>query len=115
VGKSHKKTAIDKEKNMGKAIDLKKYAVPLEKLRWICPQEIFKFECTTDIEPLKEFIGQERALDSINFGLAVERTGYNLFLTGLTGTGKATTIKSCLEKFIGVMCMIFLTLTGLEY
>ena len=85
---------------MGKAIDLKKYAVPLEKLRWICPQEIFKFECTTDIEPLKEFIGQERALDSINFGLAVERTGYNLFLTGLTGTGKATTIKSCLEKFI---------------
>lgn len=47
MGKSHKKIAIDKEKNMGKAIDLKKYAVPLEKLRWICPQEIFKFECTT--------------------------------------------------------------------
>lgn len=85
---------------MENVIDLKKYAVPLEKLRWICPQEIFKFDCTTDIEPLKEFIGQERALDSINFGLAVERTGYNLFLTGLTGTGKATTIKSCLEKFI---------------
>lgn len=85
---------------MEKAIDLKKFAVPVEKLRWICPQEIFKFDCTTDIEPLKEFIGQERALDSIDFGLTVERTGYNLFLTGLTGTGKATTIKSCLEKFI---------------
>jgi predicted ATP-dependent protease len=85
---------------MEKVIDLKKYAVPVEKLRWICPPEIFKFECTTDIEPLKEFIGQERAIDSINFGLAVERPGYNLFLTGLTGTGKAATIKARLERFI---------------
>jgi len=85
---------------MKQVIDLKKYAVLAEKLRWICPLEIFKFECTTDIEPLKEFIGQERALDSINFGLAVERPGYNLFLTGLTGTGKAATIKTRLERFI---------------
>jgi predicted ATP-dependent protease len=81
-------------------IDLKKYAVPVERLRWICPEELFKFDCTADIEPLKEFIGQDRALASINFGLAVERPGYNLFLTGLTGTGKAATIKACLEKFI---------------
>ena len=85
---------------MGRVIDLKKYTIPLEKLRWICPQEIFQFECTTDIEPLKEFIGQDRAIDSINFGLAVERSGYNLFLTGLTGTGKATTIKARLQRFI---------------
>lgn len=80
--------------------NLKKYAVPVEKLHWTCPQEILQFKCTTDIEPLKEFIGQERALDSINFGLSVERAGYNLFLTGLTGTGKAATIKARLEKFI---------------
>jgi lon-related putative ATP-dependent protease len=85
---------------MEKVIDLKKYAVPLEKLRWVCPPETFQFDCITDVEPLKEFIGQERAFDSINFGLAVERTGYNLFMTGLTGTGKAATIKSRLEKFI---------------
>ncbi|MEW6418211.1 MAG: ATP-binding protein [Nitrospirota bacterium] len=85
---------------MEKVIDLKKYAVPIENLRWICPPEIFQFKCTTDIEPLKEFIGQERALDSINFGLALERSGYNLFLTGLTGTGKAATIKARLERFI---------------
>lgn len=85
---------------MTKSIDLGKYVVPLEKLRWICPQDMFQFECTTDIEPLKEFIGQQRAMDSINFGLAVGRAGYNLFLTGLSGTGKAVTIKSRLQKFI---------------
>jgi len=81
-------------------VDLNAYVVPFDKLRWVCSQDLFPFECTTDVEPLKEFIGQERALGSINFGLEVERTGYNLFLTGLTGTGKASTIKARLERFI---------------
>ena len=85
---------------MGKIGELNKYIVPLEKLRWFCPHDIFTFECTTDIEPLKEFIGQERAIDSIDFGLAIERPGYNLFLTGLTGTGKTSTIKAYIEKII---------------
>ena len=85
---------------MTESVDLEKYAIPAEKLRWICPQDMFQFECTTDIEPLKEFIGQQRAIDSINFGLAVERPGYNLFLTGLSGTGKAATVKARLQRFI---------------
>ncbi len=85
---------------MTKFIDPEKYAIPLEKLRWICPEDMFQFACTTDVEPLKEFIGQQRAIDSINFGLAVGRAGYNLFLTGLSGTGKAATIKSRLQRFI---------------
>jgi predicted ATP-dependent protease len=85
---------------MNQSIDISKYAVPVERLRWVCSEDFFQFECTSDIEPLKEFIGQGRALDAIHFGLAVERTGYNLFLTGLTGTGKAATIKASLQKFI---------------
>jgi len=85
---------------MQSIVDLKKYTVPLEKLRWICSEEIFQLKCTTDVEPLKEFIGQKRAMDAIDFGLKVKSCGYNLFLTGLTGTGKATTIKTCLERFI---------------
>ena len=85
---------------MEKIINLNNYIVPLEKLRWICSEDVFQLKCTTDVEPLKEFIGQKRAMDSIDFGLKVRSCGYNLFLTGLTGTGKASTIKTCLEKFI---------------
>jgi lon-related putative ATP-dependent protease len=98
---------------MENMIDLNKYVVPLDKLRWVCRPDTFQFECTADVEPLREFIGQDRAMDSIKFGLAVERPGYNLFLTGLTGTGKATTIKSHLQKFIeerearGIKCLIY--------
>ena len=91
---------LKKEIAMKQSGDIRKYAVPVERLHWICPQDIFQFECTSDIAPLKEFIGQDRASDAIKFGLAVERSGYNLFLTGLTGTGKAATIKASLSKFI---------------
>jgi lon-related putative ATP-dependent protease len=91
---------LKKEKAMKQSGDIRKYAVPVERLHWICPQDTFQFECTSDIAPLKEFIGQDRAIDAIKFGLAVERSGYNLFLTGLTGTGKAATIKASLSKFI---------------
>jgi Cdc6-like AAA superfamily ATPase len=98
---------------MTNTTDLEKYAVLLERLRWICPSDIFQFECTADVEPLKEFIGQGRAIDSINFGLALERPGYNLFLSGLAGTGKAATIKARLQRFIkeredkGIKCIIY--------
>lgn len=85
---------------MENIVDLKKYTVPVEKLRWICSEEFFQLKCTTDVEPLKEFIGQKRAMDAIDFGLKVQSSGYNLFLTGLTGTGKASTIKTCIERFI---------------
>jgi lon-related putative ATP-dependent protease len=85
---------------MGEFINPEKYSVPVEKLRWICPEDILKFTCTADIQPLRDFIGQDRAIDAINFGLSLERAGYNLFLTGLTGTGKAATVKARLKRFI---------------
>ncbi|TAN44244.1 MAG: ATP-binding protein [Nitrospirae bacterium] len=85
---------------MGKKTDIKKYSVHAEDLRWICDPETFPFSCTSDIQALKEFIGQHRAISSINFGLGIERPGYNLFLTGLAGTGKASTIQASIEKFI---------------
>jgi hypothetical protein len=36
-------------------IDLNTYVVPFEKLRWVCLRDLFPFECSTDIEPLKEY------------------------------------------------------------
>ena len=43
-------------------------------------------------------IGQERALKAIQTGLDIPSLGYNIFVTGMAGTGRTTTIKQLLEK-----------------
>lgn len=76
------------------------FKVPVANLRWTCPESQLEFNCTDVLPPLEEFIGQERALKAIEFGLAVDMTGYNIFVTGLTGTGKMSAIKSYLQKLV---------------
>ena len=56
-----------------------------------------KIKSSRDIDPCCGIIGQERAIKSIKLGLRIESRGYNIFVTGLTGTGRSTTIKTILE------------------
>src|SRR4030042_3013863 len=72
--------------------------VPIEKLRWRCDPNLLPFETTEEIKPWEEIIGQDRALEAIRVGLDIESIGYNIFVTGLTGTGRFTTIKCVLEE-----------------
>lgn len=85
---------------MAQALDVAKYKIPAEKLRWHCDPSQFKFRCTEDLVPLGEFVGQERALKALEFGLAVERSGYNLFVTGLTGTGRTSAIQEYVKRAV---------------
>ena len=72
--------------------------VPVEKLRWRCPPESLPFEDTSEIPACTEIIGQERALKAIRLGLEMDSLGYNIFIVGLVGTGRNTTIKCLLEE-----------------
>lgn len=51
-----------------------------------------------DVDPCCSIIGQQRAINAIRTGLNVRSEGYNIFVTGLGGTGRATTIKHLLEQ-----------------
>jgi ATP-dependent Lon protease len=57
-----------------------------------------KIKSSLDVEPCSTIIGQERAVKSIKLGLKVSARGYNIFVTGLAGTGRSTTIKHLLEE-----------------
>jgi lon-related putative ATP-dependent protease len=83
------------------AEDLKHSELPVEKLRWRCDTEAMPFETTDEVHPCEEIIGQERALDAIRLGLNVNHPGYSIFVTGLVGTGRTTTIKQLLEEMKG--------------
>jgi len=72
--------------------------LPPEKLRWRLEPAAVPFTSTNDCEPCGEIIGQKRALKAIQTGLDIKSLGYNIFITGMVGTGRTTTIKQLLEK-----------------
>jgi len=73
----------------------------VDDLAWSCPDEWLSWSSSTEIDPASTIVGQDRAVDAIAFGLAMGGIGYNVFVTGLSGTGRLTTIKSFLEHVNG--------------
>lgn len=67
---------------------VKKYLVPLERLKKECEPNIFNYDTTDKLLVSGELIGQERAMEALKYGLSIPRKGYNIFVTGLTGTGR---------------------------
>ncbi|MCF7801711.1 MAG: AAA family ATPase [Candidatus Marinimicrobia bacterium] len=61
--------------------------------------EDFPFKTTDDLKPLTAVIGQERAVRALELGLEMNGPGYNIFVGGYPGTGKATIIESIAKKF----------------
>jgi predicted ATP-dependent protease len=81
-------------------MDISKFKVPVENLKWHCDPKIFDFKCTKDIAPLQEFVGQERATRALEFGLFMNRPGYNIYVAGIAGTGKTSMVKSYIKQIL---------------
>jgi Cdc6-like AAA superfamily ATPase len=80
------------ESKAGRAGELKP-----EDLRWRCDPELLEFDSTEDLKPIEGILGQERALKALKLGVDLRKPGYNIYIAGLSGTGKATTVKKILE------------------
>ncbi len=63
-----------------------------------CDSSRFAFKSTAELEPLEELIGQDRAVEAVQFGIGIRRDGYNLFAAGPAGTGKHTLIAEFLRR-----------------
>ncbi len=63
-----------------------------------CIPEDFDFQTTAELEPLEGIIGQERAVNALDFGLSVKLKGYNIYMAGPSGTGKTTYARRSAEK-----------------
>jgi lon-related putative ATP-dependent protease len=53
---------------------------------------------TQGLEPTDAILGQDRAIRALKLGLEVYHRGYNVFVCGITGTGKSMTIKRVLKS-----------------
>lgn len=60
---------------------------PLSLYHRFAPKSL-TFTTTDDLADIAEFIGQERAIHAIKFGIGMSRHGYNIFALGPSGTGK---------------------------
>lgn len=57
-------------------------------------------QCDTTAEMVREttIIGQERGVQAIEFGINLKSPGYNIFVTGESGTGRTTAIQRFVEQ-----------------
>ncbi len=77
-----------------------RFRIPVAKLRRVCDLDTELDFCTSseDVPGLEGVIGQDRAVRSMQFGLAMDAPGYNIFVSGLPGTGKTTYVNASVTE-----------------
>jgi len=58
----------------------------------------FDFETTDDLPADTEVVGQDRAVEALEFGMNIESDGYNVFALGPSGTGRRELVQHLLEE-----------------
>lgn len=79
-------------------VDVRKWELAPEKLKPSFEQLPLNFETTKDLECMDGIIGQERAAEAMNFGLGIRAKGYNIYVAGLSGTGRSSYTDSLVRK-----------------
>ena len=77
---------------------MEKFKVPASMLAPIVDPGQLGFEDTGELEPLTEIIGQERAVEALEFGLGMNGPGFNLYVSGPVGTGKGTLVRQMVKR-----------------
>jgi len=72
--------------------------LPAKALRRECDPSLFDFEHTGQLPPTRELIGQQRAVEATEFGLAIQLDGYNIYMAGESGEGKTRYALECAQK-----------------
>jgi lon-related putative ATP-dependent protease len=76
--------------------------LPAEKLRLSCDASFIRCVTTEELVPLREIIGQERAVRALKFGIGIRDHGFNIYVAGWPGTGRTTAVKNFVEEIARV-------------
>lgn len=72
--------------------------LPPEALRRAADPADLGFQTTAELDPLERLVGQDRALDALAFGIAIDAPGFNVFILGDKGTGRRTSALDLLRE-----------------
>jgi predicted ATP-dependent protease len=62
------------------------------------PSDSLSFEISNELTPYNGVLGQDRAITAIQFGVAMDRPGYNVYAMGDSGTGRSSYITEYLKS-----------------
>lgn len=62
------------------------------------PDDCLNFETSNELTPYNGVLGQDRAVTAIQFGVAMDRPGYNVYVMGDSGTGRSSYITEYLKS-----------------
>ena len=69
-----------------------------EQLRKVCDPESLEALIHQGFPFLQSIVGQQRAVGALEFGLGIGQKGFNIYVGGPPGTGKATAVQTYLEE-----------------
>lgn len=72
--------------------------LPANRLFRPCDLSGLSFETVTDLPDPPGLVGQDRAVEAVEFSIGIRRKGFNLFVLGPSGTGKHTLVHDLLQR-----------------
>ncbi|NNE06782.1 MAG: AAA family ATPase [Xanthomonadales bacterium] len=67
-------------------------------LRWQADEAALQFGSTEEIDPTQGIVGQPIATEAMRFGVECDAPGQNIYVRGVTGTGRMTLVTSLLDE-----------------
>ena len=64
----------------------------------VCDADKIGCDSSQELTPLETIVGQDRAIRAMQFGLGIKEKGFNIFVSGMPGTGRTTAVRRYLEE-----------------
>ncbi len=64
----------------------------------VCGPENVGCDSSEELTALEMIVGQDRALHAMQFGLGIKDKGFNIYVSGMPGTGRTTAVRRYLEE-----------------
>jgi lon-related putative ATP-dependent protease len=72
--------------------------IPIAQYRNVFDPKALDCASTAELSPTDEIIGQKRALEALDFGLNIPKRGFNVYASGIYGTGRKKAVKKFLDE-----------------
>jgi lon-related putative ATP-dependent protease len=68
-----------------------------DKVYKLCDPDDLGCDTSQELTALETIVGQDRAIRAMQFGLGIKEKGFNIYVSGMPGTGRTTAVRRYLE------------------